>query len=70
MQRRVGTAANVAEVAPDEVKFVAGDALTNVVQDPSERNFRLWLEVEKDTEPSRQSVILLVSDKWVLRWSY
>jgi hypothetical protein len=68
LQRRIGHAENVAEVNPEDVQFVAGDSLTNLVADPSERNFRLWLEKEKDTPPTQQSVILLVSEKLVPRF--
>ncbi|KAJ8678871.1 hypothetical protein QAD02_014658 [Eretmocerus hayati] len=43
------------------IKFLAGDSLKQLVKKPSADNYKRWLEQERQTEPQRQSVVLLVT---------
>jgi len=43
------------------VRFLAGEALRNLVREPSTDNFRAWLQRERATPLEHQSVILLVT---------
>lgn len=56
---RSGRAEPEAEV--DGVRFVGGEALSNVLASPSPENIATWLKQEKDTAPAQQSIILLVA---------
>ena len=53
---RVGRAVEV-----HGVRFVAGDALKKLVRAPSQENYRLWLQQERQKPLAKQSVILLVT---------
>ncbi|XP_008210360.2 nuclear receptor coactivator 6-like [Nasonia vitripennis] len=44
-----------------DVRFLAGESLKQLVRKPSAENYKRWLEQEKQTEPQRQSVVLLVT---------
>lgn len=43
------------------VKFIAGDALKQLIKKPTKENFKRWLEKEANTEIDFQSVVLLVA---------
>ncbi|XP_046434636.1 polyhomeotic-proximal chromatin protein-like [Neodiprion fabricii] len=43
------------------VRFLAGDALKQVVKKPTAENYKKWLEQESRADPQRQSVVLLVT---------
>uniref|UniRef100_A0A182FDX3 Uncharacterized protein n=1 Tax=Anopheles albimanus TaxID=7167 RepID=A0A182FDX3_ANOAL len=43
------------------IKFIAGEALKQLIKKPSRENFRRWLEREGKTEVDLQSVVLLVT---------
>jgi kinesin family protein 13 len=43
------------------VRFIAGESLKNLVKNPTQENYRKWLEQEKATPSERQSVVLLVT---------
>lgn len=43
------------------IHFLAGDSLKQLVKKPSAENYKRWLEQERQTEPQRQSVVLLVT---------
>ncbi|XP_059475075.1 histone-lysine N-methyltransferase 2D [Neocloeon triangulifer] len=45
------------------VEFVAGDALSELVQKPTKQNFKKFFDKEKKTPANKQSVILLVTEK-------
>lgn len=53
---RVGRAVEV-----HGVRFVAGDALKKLVRTPTQENYRLWLQQERQKPLAKQSVILLVT---------
>ncbi|XP_039428819.1 mastermind-like protein 2 [Culex pipiens pallens] len=44
-----------------KVKFIAGEALKQLIKKPSTDNFKRWLEKEGKTEVDLQSVVLLVT---------
>uniref|UniRef100_A0A336LJT7 CSON008465 protein n=1 Tax=Culicoides sonorensis TaxID=179676 RepID=A0A336LJT7_CULSO len=44
-----------------QIKFIAGDALKQLVKKPSTDNFRRWLDREGKTDVDLQSVVLLVT---------
>lgn len=44
-----------------QIKFVAGDALKQLIKKPSTENYKRWLEKEGKTEVDLQSVVLLVT---------
>lgn len=43
------------------IRFLAGDSLKQLVKKPTAENYKKWLEQERHTEPQRQSVVLLVT---------
>ncbi|XP_014204192.1 transcription factor SPT20-like, partial [Copidosoma floridanum] len=43
------------------IKFLAGESLKQLVRKPSAENYKRWLDHERQTEPQRQSVVLLVT---------
>uniref|UniRef100_A0A182JGH8 Uncharacterized protein n=1 Tax=Anopheles atroparvus TaxID=41427 RepID=A0A182JGH8_ANOAO len=43
------------------IKFIAGEALKQLIKKPSRENFRRWLDREGKTEVDLQSVVLLVT---------
>ena len=43
------------------IKFLAGESLKQLVKKPTTENYKKWLEQERQTEPQRQSVVLLVT---------
>ncbi|XP_058808615.1 daxx-like protein [Phymastichus coffea] len=43
------------------IKFLAGESLKQLVKKPSADNYKRWLDQERQTEPQRQSVVLLVT---------
>uniref|UniRef100_A0A182YNU5 Uncharacterized protein n=1 Tax=Anopheles stephensi TaxID=30069 RepID=A0A182YNU5_ANOST len=44
-----------------KIKFIAGEALKQLIKKPSRENFRRWLEREGKTDVDLQSVVLLVT---------
>ncbi|XP_008552764.1 putative uncharacterized protein DDB_G0271606 [Microplitis demolitor] len=46
---------------PMPAKFLAGDTLKQLIRKPSAENYKKWLEQESQTEPQKQSVVLLVT---------
>ncbi|XP_050682561.1 uncharacterized protein LOC126977916 [Leptidea sinapis] len=44
------------------IKFIAGDSLHKLLNQPSRDNFKKWLDVEKKTVTDQQSVVLLVTE--------
>ncbi|XP_063698076.1 uncharacterized protein LOC134829014 [Culicoides brevitarsis] len=49
------------EVTKKPIKFIAGDALKQLIKKPITENFRRWLEQEGKTDVDMQSVVLLVT---------
>lgn len=45
----------------EEVKFISGPELKDLLDNPSKENFEKWLEFENKTSSEKQSVILLVT---------
>ncbi|CAD6244231.1 GSCOCG00013307001-RA-CDS [Cotesia congregata] len=46
---------------PMPAKFLAGDTLKQLIRKPTAENYKKWLEQESQTEPQKQSVVLLVT---------
>lgn len=44
-----------------QVRFLAGDALKQLIKKPSQENFKKWLDKEATTDVEFQSVVLLVT---------
>lgn len=44
-----------------QIKFIAGDALKQLIKKPSSDNYRKWLDKESKTDVDLQSVVLLVT---------
>jgi len=47
----------------ESVEFVAGETLTELVQKPSQNNFKKFIDKERKTPTNKQAVILLVTEK-------
>jgi kinesin family member 13 len=56
-----GRAERAAPSKGKTINFVAGDALKRLVKTPTSENYKKWLEIEKNTTPDLQSVVLLVT---------
>lgn len=48
-------------VESKQVKFIAGEALKQLIKKPTKENFKKWLEREASTDIDYQSVVLLVA---------